>query len=259
MRIRPISYLSLMLVCFFANAQKMDNFTYRLGALVRGDSTVKKLTLVFTGDQFADGSDHIIKTLKEHNIKGAFFFTGNFYRNPDFEENIKNLVKDKHYLGAHSDRHLLYCDWTNRDSLLVSKTTFVNDLENNYNEMARFGITKEEAPFFLPPYEWYNQTISEWTKEQGLQLINMTHGTLSHADYTTPDMPNYRSSKEIFNSILEFEASNTSGLNGFMLLIHVGTGPSRTDKFYHRLPELITVLSARGYEFVALTELLANR
>ncbi|WP_343488056.1 polysaccharide deacetylase family protein [Allomuricauda sp. d1] len=248
-----------MLASFFANAQKIDNFTYHLGALVRGDSTVKKLSLVFTGDQFADGGGHIAKTLKEHGIKGAFFFTGNFYRNPNFEEIIKSLVKDGHYLGAHSDRHLLYCDWNNRDSLLVSKTQFVNDLENNYNEMARFGITKEQAPFFLPPYEWYNQTISEWTQKKGLQLINMTHGTLSHADYTTPDMPNYRNSEEIYDSIIDFEEKNPTGLNGFLLLIHFGTDPNRTDKFYHRLPELITEISARGYEFVTLTELLANR
>lgn len=259
MCIRPILCLSLVLACAFCNAQKMHHLTYHHGALVRGDSTVKKLSLVFTGGQFVDGGEYIAKTLKKHTVKGAFFLTGNFYRNPDFENLIETLVAEDHYLGAHSDKHLLYCDWNKRDSLLVSKTEFVNDLEDNYSEMMRFGITKEQAPFFLPPYEWYNQTISEWAAEQGLQLINMTQGTLSHADYTTPDMPNYRSSEEIFDSIMGFEANNSTGLNGFMLLIHIGTDSSRTDKFYHRLPELITELSARGYEFVPLTHLLANR
>ncbi len=264
MCIRSVLCLSILLLWHGANAQKTsvqqaDNFTYHHGAVVRGDSTVKKITLVFTGDEFADGGGHIMETLKGHGIKGAFFFTGNFYRNAAFEETIKNLIKDKHYLGAHSDKHLLYCDWNNRDSLLVSKTEFVNDLENNYKAMARFGIEKERAPFYLPPYEWYNRTISAWTTEQGLRLINMTHGTLSHTDYTTPDRSNYRNSEEIFNSIVAFETNNASGLNGFLLLIHIGTDPSRTDKFYHRLPKLIAVLSSRGYEFVALTELLANR
>ena len=33
-----------------------------------------------------------------------------------------------------------------------------------------------EAYLFLPPYEWYNQTISNWAKELGLTLINYTPG-----------------------------------------------------------------------------------
>ena len=71
--------------------------------------------------------------------------------------------------------------------------------------MELFGIKKEDAKYFLPPYEWYNDSISKWTKEMGLQLINYSPGTLSHADYTTPEDPNYRSSETIFRSVTDFE------------------------------------------------------
>lgn len=226
------------------------------GAIVRGDSTQKEVALIFSGDSFADGANHIQSVLKNHNIQGSFFFTGHFYRNPDVESIIKKLISDGHYLGAHSDQHLLFNDWENRDSLLITYPEFVEDIENNYEEMERFGIYKDDAPYFLPPYEWYNQTIAEWSDSLGLQLINMTHGTLSHADYTTPDMPNYRNSDEIYNSIMEYESSNPNGLNGFMLLIHIGTDPNRTDKFYLRLDELIRNLKSKGYEFVKVDELL---
>ncbi len=57
-------------------------------------------------------------------------------------------------MGAHSDKHLLYCDWNKRDSLLVSKEQFTSDLLQNYTAMSAFGIRRKEAPFFLPPYEW---------------------------------------------------------------------------------------------------------
>lgn len=226
------------------------------GAVVRGDSTQKELALIFSGDSFADGGNHIQSVLRDHKIKGSFFFTGNFYRNPDFEAIIKNLHSEGHYLGAHSDQHLLYNDWENRDSLLVTFDEFSEDVINNYKEMEQFGISKEDAHYYLPPYEWYNKTIAEWTDSLDFQLINMTHSTLSHADYTTPDMPNYRSSDVIYNSILEYESSNPNGLNGFMLLIHIGTDPKRTDKFYLRLDELINELKSRGYEFVRVNELL---
>lgn len=226
------------------------------GAIVRGDSTEKKLALIFSGDSFADGGNHIQSVLKSHEIKGSFFFTGNFYRNPEFDEIIKKLHADGQYLGAHSDRHLLYNDWVSRDSLLIKYPKFVEDVENNYKEMEQFGITKEGARYYLPPYEWYNQTIADWTDSLDLQLINMTHGTLSHADYTTPEMENYRSSDKIYESIMEYESNHPNGLNGFMLLIHIGTDPKRIDKFYLRLDELINELKSRGYEFVRVDELL---
>ena len=91
----------------------------------------------------------------------------------------------------------MYCDWNKRDSLLVSKEEFKKDLLHSYFEINKSGISKDKAKYFLPPYEWYNDSIAAWTKEMDLQLINYTPGTMSNADYTTPDMKNYRSSEEI--------------------------------------------------------------
>ena len=51
-----------------------------LGGIVRGDASVKQLSLVFTGHEFADGATTIREVLKENAIKGAFFLTGDFYR-----------------------------------------------------------------------------------------------------------------------------------------------------------------------------------
>lgn len=210
---------------------------------------------MFTGDEYADGGPFIAQTLKEHNVKASFFLTGRFYRNPTFKKIIQQLKKQGHYLGAHSDAHLLYCDWSKRDSLLVTKEEFTSDLYKNYAVMRTFGVKKEQARFFLPPYEWYNDTIAAWTAQASLQLINFTPGTLSHADYTTPDATNYRSSATIRNSIERFEATRVNGLNGFILLLHIGTDPKRTDKFYHQLPTLLQWLQNKGYQLVRIDEL----
>ena len=90
----------------------------------------------------------------------------------------------------------------------------------------------------------------------GLQLINYTPGTLSHADYTTTKDKNYRSSETIYNSIIDYERSKPAGLNGFILLMHIGAGPNRTDKFYSRLPALIKYLKQKGYQFQTVDKLL---
>lgn len=211
---------------------------------------------MFTGHEFAEGGNFIANSLQQHNIKASFFFTGRFYRNSQFGSIIRQLKNNGHYLGAHSDEHLLYCDWNDREKLFVSEDKFKVDLLNNYAQMTTFNIERKDARYFLPPYEWYNDSISEWTKQLGFKLINYTPGTLSHADYTTFKDENYRSSETIYNSILTYERSKPAGLNGFILLMHIGSGPGRTDKFYARLPELIGYLKQKDYQFQTVDELL---
>src|SRR5665811_2628776 len=97
----------------------------------------------------------------------------------------------------------------------------------------------------------YNDSISKWTGQMGLQLVNFSPGTRSNADYTYPEMGNkYLSSDTIMNSILSYEQNSSIGLNGFILLVHIGADPRRTDKFCYRLPALIHELEKRGYRFV---------
>lgn len=224
--------------------------------ITRGDSSQKNISLIFSGHDFAEGLPLVAKTLKKLSAKGSFFFTGDFYRNKNNKAIITSLIAEGHYLGAHSDKHLLYADWNKRDSLLVSKELFKKDLLMNYMEMKKFGINFKSASYFLPPYEWYNDSIANWTKETGLQLINFTPGTLSNADYTWPELKNYRSSKTIYESIMKVANKKGAGLNGFILLIHPGTDPRRKDKFYKYLPQVIKTLLLKGYTFKRIDELL---
>ncbi|WP_460634367.1 polysaccharide deacetylase family protein [Larkinella harenae] len=226
------------------------------GAIVRGDTMRRRLAIVFTGDEYADGGEAIRQTLKKYRVPASFFLTGRFYRNPVFQPLIRNLRKDGHYLGPHSNNHLLYCDWIKRDSLFINQTQFRTDLARNYAEMQAYGIANTQARYFLPPYEWYNDTIARWTQEEGLQLINFTPGTLSHADYTTPDLKNYRSSRTILTSIYTHEQRQPSGLNGFILLMHIGTHPARTDKLYMHLEELLHYLQQKRYQLIRVDNLL---
>lgn len=223
------------------------------GAIIKGDPTKKRICLVFTADDKADGASTIISTLKKDKVKGGFFFTGKFYEMyPDI---VRQLVADGHYVGSHSYGHLLYAPWEKRDSMLVSKQQFVDDMLKSYNTMASFGISKEKAPYFIPPYEYYNSKVNGWAHEMGLQIINFTPGTGTNADYTTPDMgERYKSSAQLYKRLLDFERQHT--LNGHFLMIHFGTHPSRTDKFYTLLPKIIKTLQHRGYTFVSVEEML---
>ena len=227
-----------------------DNNIYQDGGIIRTDPSVKHIDFVFTAADKADGAERIISTLRKYNIKGGFFFTGEFFEM--YPDVVRRLVAEGHYVGSHSYGHLLYAPWGNRDSLLVTRQEFNEDIFKSYKVLREFGITN--APYFIPPYEHYNATISSWARQLGLQVINYTPGTITNGDYTTPEMKRYFSSKEILSRIWEYERTDPNGLNGHIMLIHFGTDPARTDKFYDKLPGLIRVLRRKGYSFTPLKD-----
>ncbi len=89
--------------------------------------------------------------------------------------------------------------------------------------------------------------------------MNFTPGTRSNADYTYPEMgARYVSSEKIMECIWAYEKKDSVGLNGFILLIHIGTDPRREDKFYLRLDELLAALHEKGYRCKRIDELLGS-
>ena len=226
----------------------IDNF----GAVIRGNPAEKNISLVFTGDEYLDGLAHISKVLEKKKIKGAFFVTGKFQENKNAVSIIQNLAKNGHYVGPHSDQHLLYAPWENRDSLLITQEDFEKDLEANLQKLEKIGIKRGEI--FIAPYEWYNKKIVDWSAESGMMVYNFTPGLRTAADYTYPEMGvKYLSSEKILNQLYAFEESK--GLNGYIILIHIGADARRKDKLYLRLEELITQLQKRDYNFISLDKL----
>ncbi|MES2374596.1 MAG: glycoside hydrolase family 9 protein [Bacteroidota bacterium] len=235
----------------------MKQNQYSENAIIRGDSLHKEIALVFTGDEFGDGLSSIAKTLQKQNVKGSFFFTGRFYRNKDFKTGIKKLDEQNNVFGSHSDMHLLYNDWTKRNTTLVTKDSLLYDLSKSKQAIMQVGIKeKNQTNYFIPPYEWWNQETANWLTEAGMRVFSFTPGTTSNADYTYPEMgKSYRTSDEIITNIKRFNETRAGGLNGVVLLIHAGTDPRRKDKLYNRLDELISYLKKKGYTFKKVDEL----
>ena len=135
----------------------------------------------------------------------------------------------------------------------ITHEEFESDMLKSYDLMRKAGIEYKDAPLYIPPYEYYNKEISAWAKSMGIQVVNFTPGTGSNADYTTPDMKNYRSSQVIYDNIMAWEKKE--GLNGHLILIHFGTHDDRTDKFYKGYMEkMIKTLKRKGYVFTPLRE-----
>ena len=257
---RRVSGVVLVAVVALATVQgqQAGSVTRSEGGIVRGPESNPLVALVFTGHEFAEGADTILDVLAQRHLHASFFLTGEFLRDGSKARLVRRMIGDGHYVGPHSDQHLLYCPWTGPKVTLVSRNAFTSDLARNLDALERFGVPRKDVRFFLPPYEWYNAEVAEWTQALGMTLVNFTPGTRSNADYTAEGTPEFASSDTIFDSILRRDKIDPHGLNGFLLLLHVGAGPSRADKFHRRFDELIGALTTQGYRFVRIDTLLAD-
>jgi len=219
----------------------------RYGAVVRRDLSKKEVYLIFSADSLFEGGKKVLDVLKKHNSLGSFFLTGNCLRLVEHKALVERIIKEGHYVGPHSDKHLLYAPWEDRQKTLVGGDSLRNDIMLNVKELEKFGVSADKQLWYLPPYEYYNEETVKVSAALGLRVMNFTPNSLTNADYTTPSMRNYRTSQVLFDHVLNMDTRGA--LNGAVLLIHPGVSNDRPDKFYDRLDELMTVLAERGYSF----------
>ena len=80
-------------------------------------------------------------------------------------------------------------------------------------------------------------------------------GSGSNRDYAPEGDKVFVPSQKIYDDILAYEQKDPHGLNGFILLLHLGSG--RQDAFDPHLGPLCDELHKRGYKIVRIDKLLA--
>jgi peptidoglycan/xylan/chitin deacetylase (PgdA/CDA1 family) len=253
---------SLVIPLLVARAEPPVSVSVRMvrdkyGAIIRGDVTTKALSLVFTGDERGESTESILDALKQRKLQAGFFVTGNFVRDPKLRPLLKRAMAEGHYLGPHSDSHPLYCSWDDREKTLVTRRFFVADLKKNVAGLEEIGVIRGRMPrLFIAPYEWYNGDQVRWCKRQGVTLINFTPGSGSNRDYAPEGDKRFVPSTKIYDDILAHEKEDPHGLNGFILLLHLGSG--RKDAFHPLLGPLCDEIVRRGYAFRRVDKLIGR-
>jgi peptidoglycan/xylan/chitin deacetylase (PgdA/CDA1 family) len=204
-----------------------------------------------------EGAESILETLRDRDLQGAFFLTGNALAAPGMGEWTRRALAAGHYIGPHSHGHLLYAPWEDHKKSLVGKPRFQSDLYRNLAELRDLGGAVHWPVYFVPPYEHYNADHVRWAKELGCRTVSFTPGSGSHRDFASEGHRAFRPSRDLVDEILEFEEVEASGLNGHLLLLHLGS--RREDKVHPRLGRLIDQLQQRDYEIVRVDELLGSR
>ena len=254
--------------------------TFQNGFLVRGLRNKKRVALCLWGDLFSEGAEAILTELESRQVSASFFLTDQFPADQDPAPLLGRLFGKRYYLGnvwdslhpasyaeippAFRARYGLPSAPSMPATVPVELRAGVEQLTQNeskpgvqpFSERVRQKhIDEGFEDFVLLPSRSNDSWWLKGTDNASLTIIAPTPGTLSGLDNTQEGQTNFVSSQAIFDSILERELEDPNGLNGFILMFHLGSGPGRTDKFHPRFGELLDALAARGYSFVRVDEL----
>ena len=120
-------------------------FVYDESGIVRRvNPDEKNVYLVFTAHysendsgyfENFDGIMPVLNTLKEKDVKASFFPTGVCFAQPQYEESIRRIIDEGHYLSAHSYAHLVLCE---DGKTLVSADSLAKDFALMEAQLGRF-------------------------------------------------------------------------------------------------------------------------
>ena len=252
--------------CQCSNKKTAPTFvTDEYGVVEKINPQNKEVYLVFTAHySFADsgqfenfdGITPVLNTLADKGIKGSFFPTGVCFDVEKYQEPVRRIINEGHYLSSHSYAHLLLCDENDRSISFVDEDSLRADFAIMENRLESFGLTKEQYCWLIPPYELYDQKAVDVMKDMGYKLLNPTSGLLTSMDWTSPGTDEYISTEKILEQLWAFEQENT--FNGLILLIHAMNYPDRTDddRPYNHLGEIIDTLKSKGYTFKTMFDVI---
>lgn len=113
---------------------------------------------------------------RKRGVKGSFFPTGNCFRVDRYQQVIRDIIDQGHYLSGHSNRHLLLCSYGDRSVNLVTEDSLARDIQGMEAELEKFGLKKEQYRWMIPPYEHYNQFSADALAPPGVRLGQPTEG-----------------------------------------------------------------------------------
>lgn len=258
--------LSVLGACSEGKSKAPELVTDEMGVVQKIDPHQKNVFLVFTGHysmndsgrfENFDGVVPVLNTLKEKGVKGSFFPTAICFDVDRYQEPVRRIIDEGHYLSSHSYAHLLLVDEADPSRSLVTADSIRADFALMEQRLEKYGLTKEQYHWLIPPYERYNAESVKTMTELGYHLVNPTPGFLTGMDWTSPGADNYHSTEMILDHLWQYEAEHT--LDGVILLIHAMNYPDRTDEDrpYTYLGEIIDRLKAKGYTFRTMHEIPA--
>ena len=229
-----------------------------------GNIDNKIVALTFDGGSLSNAADDILDTLKSRNIKATIFLTGNFIRaSPSV---VKRLAADGHEVGNHTFSHPHLTAWeqdhTHTTLPAVSASFLCQELSRT--DAQYYLLTGSHlSPIWRAPFGEKNHSICEWAQGCGYLHIGWRQGKswrqgLDSNDWIeSEEIPGFHSPEEVLKKIMDIAREQPYGINGGIILMHLGTvRKDPTTQMHRLLGKLIDDLRGLGYSFATVSEML---
>ena len=190
-----------------------------------GNKDKKYLYLTFDERYEAGYTPQILQTLKENEVKGAFFITAHFVNTQS--ELVKQMIDEGHIVGNHTVNHKSMPDLTEEQI-----RTEIMDLHHTIYE--KFGY---EMKYIRPPKGEFSERTLKYTNTLGYKTVMWS---FAYEDWNENKQPDEADSKEKIIKNLH---------NGEIILLH---GNSKTNT--NILDSILKEAKDMGYEFRSLDE-----
>ena len=201
------------------------------GAVYLGDTSQKTIFLTFDAGYENGFTPDILKTLKKHNIKAAFFLVGNFIETQP--ELVKQMVSEGHIVGNHTMTHPDMGAISDEASFRKE----IEGLETLFEETTGQKMQK----FYRPPQGKYSEENLKMAQKLGYTTV---FWSLAYADWMNDQQPTH---EEAFDKLLPRIH------NGAVVLLH-----STSQTNCEILDELLTKWEDMGYRFGSLSDLVCR-
>ena len=190
-----------------------------------GNSDAKTIYLTFDEGYEAGYTSQILKTLKENDVKAAFFLTAHYVNTQ--EDLVRQMIEEGHIIGNHTVNHKSMPSLTEEE---IKKE--VMNLHQGVYEKFNY-----EMKYIRPPKGEFSEKTLMVTNALGYKNVMWS---FAYEDWNEKKQPDENQAKEkILNNLH----------NGEIMLLH---GNSKTNT--NILDSMIKEIKNRGYEFKSLDE-----
>lgn len=229
-----------------------------------GVHTKKLVSLTFDGGASSNATAMILDTLRSRRVRATMFLTGRYMRrNRAF---VESMIAQGHDIGNHTQNHPHLTTYaqtrTHRTVQSVSRDLISRELAKANEEFRRLTGT-DTAPFWRAPYGETNREINRWARECGYLHVGWRQARTWKQNFDTNDWvpdeetPGYHTPGEVIEKFTSMAQEKPYGMNGAIVLMHLGTVRKKKDQQVHRvLGTLIDRLRELGYRFVTVSVLV---
>lgn len=238
---RPVRLsLGIAILCivigFFLTLSAVLPDNHVFGPVITEGQTDRKIVaLTFDDGPYPPYTDQVLDILQEYRVPATFFLIGrNAEKHPEL---VKRILAEGHQLGNHTYNHV--------DLLKAERPEIVREIEKTEKTIA--DITGQRPQVVRPPHGFRDPVVLEVMSERHLKVVEWS---VMSRDWTNPGV----------DVIVERTVSKVK--NGSVILLHDGDGIAGTAsraQTVEAVRHIIRELSARGYTFVTVNEILAKQ